>query len=285
MDVQFWAIAVTMLIAAIGITLLPGVLSAERWSLTGATAIAFVPLASIGLYLWLGSPEALHAETADQIISPASPTPGGGRARGNIGSIASLLGGLERRLDENPNDGGSWLLLAKSYDHLNRRTEAIAAYARARELGNQDAGFAKTIGYDVETATDGSEAVQPGIRGRVSLAETARTLVRPDDTVFVFAKESAQHRMPVVALRKSVRDLPFEFSLADTDAMIAGTQLASFEQLLVTAVVSRSGMATDTLDGLQAMSTYVSPRKDEHVDLTLGLSSTDTASSGAINAE
>ena len=53
-------------------------------------------------------------------------------------SVGELIGGLERRLEENPNDGKGWLLLAKSHDHLGNTAAAWSSYARAKELGTSD---------------------------------------------------------------------------------------------------------------------------------------------------
>ena len=56
-------------------------------------------------------------------------------------SVTSLVGRLEAKLAENPNDAKGWLLLAKSHDHLGDQPAAWAAYSRARELGLSDAAF------------------------------------------------------------------------------------------------------------------------------------------------
>ena len=56
-------------------------------------------------------------------------------------SVTNLVGGLEAKLSQNPNDAKGWLLLAKSHDHLGDRQAAWAAYARARELGLNDNSF------------------------------------------------------------------------------------------------------------------------------------------------
>ena len=55
-----------------------------------------------------------------------------------IPSLSSLIGGLEARLEENPNDGRGWLLLAKSYEHLGRYDDAREAFAHAAALGATD---------------------------------------------------------------------------------------------------------------------------------------------------
>jgi len=56
-------------------------------------------------------------------------------------SVTSLVGGLEARLAQDPDDAKGWLLLAKSHDHLGNRDAAWAAYARAKELGMSDDTF------------------------------------------------------------------------------------------------------------------------------------------------
>ena len=55
-----------------------------------------------------------------------------------LASVSQLVGGLESRLRENPDDGQGWLLLAKSYEHLQQTDDAIAAYRQADELGESD---------------------------------------------------------------------------------------------------------------------------------------------------
>ena len=58
--------------------------------------------------------------------------------RTSSASVGSLIGGLEARLAENPEDAKGWLLLARSHDHLGNNDEAWNAYSRARDLGMTD---------------------------------------------------------------------------------------------------------------------------------------------------
>ncbi len=58
-----------------------------------------------------------------------------------LAPVAQLVGGLETRLESDPNDAKGWLLLAKSYDHLGETRKASDAYARAVGLGLSDAEF------------------------------------------------------------------------------------------------------------------------------------------------
>jgi cytochrome c-type biogenesis protein CcmH len=55
-----------------------------------------------------------------------------------VAPVAQLVDGLAARLHQDPNDAAGWLLLAKSYRHLGRPSEAGAAYAKAKRLGKTD---------------------------------------------------------------------------------------------------------------------------------------------------
>ncbi len=75
--------------------------------------------------------------------------------------------------------------------------------------------------------------------------------------------------MPIVALRRPASQLPLEFVLTDADAMVAGTHLADYEQLIVTARISRSGLATDVIDGLESWSGVISPLEQQNIELLI----------------
>ena len=166
-----------------------------------------------------------------------------------------------------------FLLLAKSYQHLGQTEDADAAYQRARSLGKSDPAFEQSQGSVVSAEVAAPVDVGPALRGRISLAPDAAALVEPGDTVFIFAKESKEQRMPVVAVRKPAKELPIQFVLTDRDVMVSGTTLAQFEHLVVTAKISRSGLATEVVEGLEVWSDPVSPLGSDVIELRLTASS------------
>jgi cytochrome c-type biogenesis protein CcmH len=103
----------------------------------------------------------------------------------------------------------------------------------------------------------------------------AATQIDPGDTVFVFAKESKEQRMPVVALRRPAADLPFDFVLTDKEVLTAGTHLEQFESLVLTARISKSGNATDNSHGLEVWSEPVSPNGGDKIQLVIAVGDND----------
>lgn len=259
-----------MLVSAIGAVVAPLRAARADSGRLSLTVLILVPAIAAGFYAGLGTPGAAtrdvpqHHQNQDRMDTAAA-----SRTKKIVGSVASMLDGLRTRLEREPNDAGGWLLLAKSYQHLRQTENAIAAYERARALGKTDAAFEQSMTNMEPAAEPASTDTGPALRGRITLSADAADLVRPGDTVFIFAKESPEHRMPVVAVRKPATELPIQFALTDRDAMVSGTSLAQFEQLVVTAKISRSGLATDVLAGLEAWSDPVSPLDGDNIELQL----------------
>jgi cytochrome c-type biogenesis protein CcmH len=175
-----------------------------------------------------------------------------------------MVDDLARRLEQDPSDGDSWLLLARSYKHLNRIEDAVSAYARASALGRTDSEL-ETLGNDDSAAT--SAAAQ--IYGNVSLSPSAMELVRSSDTVFVFAKAVGGPGMPAAVLRRPASDLPLDFLLNDSQSMVDGVKLSDFDEVIVTARITRSGDAKVALQGLEAKSSPIAVTDNRHITLII----------------
>ena len=95
------------------------------------------------------------------------------------------------------------------------------------------------------TATAGSAAAAANagasLRVSVALAPALSAQVRPDDTVFVFARAADGPPMPLAVSRIKAADLPTTVTLDDSMAMLPSMRLSSFAQVIVGARVSKSG--------------------------------------------
>lgn len=100
------------------------------------------------------------------------------------------------------------------------------------------------------------------ISGTVSLSPTLATLARPDDSVFVFVRAAKGPRMPLAITRVQVKNLPYDFRLDDSMAMVPEMKLSNFSEVVVAARVSRSGAAQPVPGDLEGASAVIKPGAD-----------------------
>ncbi len=118
-----------------------------RWAPIALAVL--IPVAAVGMYLKVGTPQAIspHAGMvqADAAASGAANAPmGNGGDNGSphstsFESIRAMAEQLASRLKSSPDDGAGWAMLARSYNVLGRFAEASDAYTRAEKLLPADA--------------------------------------------------------------------------------------------------------------------------------------------------
>lgn len=127
MSLWFYLIAALMLAAALMCVLLPLVRAGRRNGRTRgpfvlALLIAFVlPPVALGLYAWLGTPQALQPQVKDQGVD-----------------LAQATAELRAKLLRSPGHPEGWLLLGQAYAGMNRPADARDAFARALKLKPDD---------------------------------------------------------------------------------------------------------------------------------------------------
>ncbi|HEY1771646.1 MAG TPA: c-type cytochrome biogenesis protein CcmI [Gammaproteobacteria bacterium] len=78
----------------------------------------------------------------------------------------------------------------------------------------------------------------------VSLEPALAKALSPDTTVFVYAQPTGGTGGPPLAARRlQVKDLPLDMKLSDQDAVVPGRTISGYDDLQVTARVSRNGSA------------------------------------------
>jgi len=95
--------------------------------------IVIVPLAALGLYRHLGSPDKPDMPYASRTFAP---TEDQSQAQASA-EMNSLVDNLKRRMEQNPEKLDGWLLLGRSLMSLERFGEAAEAYTKAHHLANQ----------------------------------------------------------------------------------------------------------------------------------------------------
>ncbi|MCH5534753.1 c-type cytochrome biogenesis protein CcmI [Pseudomonas syringae] len=82
------------------------------------------------------------------------------------------------------------------------------------------------------------------IKIHVELAAALQGKVRPNDSVFIFARAINGPAAPLAVKRITVADLPADVELSDSDAMMPQLNLSNFAQVQLVARVSRAGQPT-----------------------------------------
>lgn len=100
---------------------------------------------------------------------------------------------------------------------------------------------------------------ESSISGKVSLAPKVAAKASPTDTVLIFARAAEGPRMPLAILQTQVKDLPMEFTLTDSMAMMHSMSLSNFDKVRVVARVSKSGSAMPASGDLEGTSKVVKP--------------------------
>lgn len=96
------------------------------------------------------------------------------------------------------------------------------------------------------------------LSGTVNLSAALEQQVSDQDALFIFAQAAEGPRMPLAVARVSAGDLPYKFKLDDSMAMAPNVSLSRFDQVVVTARISKSGNASPGSGDLQGQTATIS---------------------------
>ena len=114
--------------------------------------------------------------------------------------------------------------------------QVLPVLAQTRQLAGMPAGSGPAESVPANAAGT--------VSGRVILASALMQGVSPEDTVFIMARTVAGEGAPLAVLRRQVKDLPLQFVLDDSMGMSAQARLSGASQVVVSALLSKSGQAT-----------------------------------------
>ncbi len=110
----------------------PAAEAASRpWGLVAFFAV-LIPVAGLGLYLWVGNP---HATDPKAVAATTAVDASGAPAPHEIEAMVTAL---EQRMQGRPDDVQGWSLLARSYAATGKAEKALAAYAHLAKIAPQD---------------------------------------------------------------------------------------------------------------------------------------------------
>ena len=136
-----------------------------------------------------------------------------------------------------------------------------------RKSGSDVAGGLNSDSNPANTAADKKSMVS--LKVSVSIDKKLLKHVSANDTVFIFAKAINGPPMPLAVVRKQVKDLPLEVVLDDSMAMVPSMTLSSFDQVQISARVSKSGQPRAQSGDIQSEAQIVKSNKKEIIKLTI----------------
>ncbi|MFT4939821.1 MAG: hypothetical protein ACI88A_002870 [Paraglaciecola sp.] len=264
-------------------------------------AVTFYPMISAD------SPaENPSADTTNDIVQRSSDSQSLSDTSNKIPAVEDLIDGLRTRLEASEDDMQGWILLAKSYHHVQRWADATDAFKRAKALGYSgempwsetskdyippalpfndnflQEYFAAQANKNKQTIISQTKAINQKASATqsvslnlvLSLDPTIKDKLDPNLTVYIFARAfepsgSAISGPPLAALRMLVSDLPVSVSLNDKMAVIPGRTISSVKQLVVGARVSLSGGAIRQNGDFEQVSDPIAPTFQDILPLVI----------------
>jgi cytochrome c-type biogenesis protein CcmH len=146
--------------------------------------------------------------------------------------------------------------LSKSLRSSLDEARALAGGAKGGPSPAADGAPAATAvaAAPAPAASTTASATGAGVRGKVSLSASLAAKAQPGDTVFVFARAAQGPRVPLALMRRQVKDLPFDFALDDSMAMMPDFTMSKYAPVIVGARISHSGDAIPAAGDLQGFS-------------------------------
>ncbi|HEY5898057.1 MAG TPA: c-type cytochrome biogenesis protein CcmI [Burkholderiales bacterium] len=254
---------------------------AEGWKLLGRSYTALGRFdKAVGAYAKAAERSPRDAQLLADFADALAMARGGSGATALSGEPEKLI---ERALEIDPNNLKALALSGTVAFERQDYAKAAATWSRMLPLVAADSEDARAIQGNVDEArklagiapaplkeqgekkqaekkqVEKKQATKghPGVRGTVQLAAGLKKDVKPEDTVFVFARAAEGPPAPLAVLRVKARELPLEFQLTDAMAMAPGMTVSAFPRIVVTARVAKSGGVQPTPGDLQGASAAV----------------------------
>ena len=159
-------------------------------------------------------------------------------------------------------------LLAGNPDDLAQLNELISG--AESQLSAEDLASVKSTATAIVPAQNISPVVNTAeITVTVDIDPLHKAQISGNETLFIFAKALEGPPMPLAAVKRTANALPLTVTLNDAMAMMPQMKLSNFEQVKVSAVISKSGQPGAKSGDLFAETSPVNVRSNEKVTLLI----------------
>jgi cytochrome c-type biogenesis protein CcmH len=179
---------------------------------------------------------------------------------------------VDEILQRNPNHNAALWIAGVAAAERKDATKAVEYWQRlknqfapaSQEATQIEAYIAQVQGLDAPAQGSEIPASTAGKRLHVSvsLAKELVAKASPEDSLFIFARAAEGPPMPLVVVRKQVKDLPVEVVLDDSMAMMQGRNISAFDRIILGARVSKTGQPTPKAGDLQGLSEPLTPNHE-----------------------
>ena len=137
-------------------------------------------------------------------------------------------------------------------------SDAAAPMAATTEMTPGEAAPGAAAGPEPEPEAPAPAAdVEPGtVPLQVTLSPELASQAPADAVLFIFARMPGVGGPPIAAVRRRAGDLPLSITLSDANAMMAGRQISTQEQLELVARVAKGGSISESEGDLIGATTY-----------------------------
>lgn len=92
------------------------------------------------------------------------------------------------------------------------------------------------------------------VKVKIDVSPELRAQTSPEQILFVFARAVRGPRAPLAVVRAKVSDLPLSITLDDSKAVVPMLRMSNFDEVVITARISKSGGAKKVSGDLEGIS-------------------------------
>jgi len=134
-------------------------------------------------------------------------------------------------------------LLEQLVDDSTSYNEVAKLISRAEQQLSETGNQFETLISNQTSDDQVSKSISKSITVNVSLSSHLVQDTNPTDTLFIFARSIDGPRMPIAVVRKQMSDLPLTVVLDDSVSMMEQRRLSGFDEVIVSARISKTGDA------------------------------------------
>ena len=137
-----------------------------------------------------------------------------------------------------------WQQLLEQLVHGSKSYNEVAKLiSRAEQQLSETGNQFETLISNQTSDDQVSKSISKSITVNVSLSSHLVQDTNPTDTLFIFARSIDGPRMPIAVVRKQMSDLPLTVVLDDSVSMMEQRRLSGFDEVIVSARISKTGDA------------------------------------------